>query len=166
MKFFLTFFVLSFLTLEGYCQTADTSSVSVYYNNKKDFSLLAGYQQGKYGFAEIGFAINQYGTNRHPFSFDYFVSNEIKLDKKTIIGPKVGVWVGGGAAMGLNFIYYTDFSKNCFVFRPEFGIGIQKLKLVYGYNWNWTKTFYGINQHLAGLTYCFTLKRLKSTEGR
>jgi hypothetical protein len=64
--------------------------------------------------------------------------------------------------MGLNIIYYTDFDKASVVFRPEIGLGIEKAKLVYGYNWKFNKPFDGINKHLAGLTYSFTLKRLKS----
>lgn len=56
------------------------------------------------------------------------------------MGPKIGVWIGGGMAMGLNLIYYTNFDKNSLVCRPEIGMGIEKFKLVYGYNWRWTKS--------------------------
>ena len=162
-KNILTTFFFVLLTFLGNCQTSDTTVPSVKtVEFKKDFSLLLGYNRGKYGFADIGFAINHYGTNRHPFSIDYFISNEIKLSKDVIIGPKVGIWVGGGFAMGLNLIYYTNFEKGNLVFRPEIGIGFEKAKLVYGYNWNWTKALNGINQHQVGLTYCITLRRLKS----
>lgn len=70
--------------------------------------------------------------------------------------------MAGGFAMGLNLIYYTDFDRSSLVFRPEIGIGLDKAKLVYGYNWDWTKGLNSINKHQVGLTYCFTLKRLKS----
>ena len=159
----LTTIFFLFNVLAGHCQSADTTLpawTTVKY--KRDFSLLVGYNQGKHAFAEIGLAINQYGTNRHPFSFDYFISNEIKLNKEVIIGPKIGVWIAGGFGIGLNLIYYTDFDKSSLVFRPEIGIGLDKAKLVYGYNWDWTKGLNSINKHQVGLTYCFTLKRLKS----
>lgn len=159
----LTTFVFLFIVFAGHCQTADTTLhgwTTVEY--KKDVSLLLGYNQGKYGFADIGFSINHYGTNRHLFLFDYFISNEIKLNKDVIIGPKIGVWMAGGFAMGLSLIYYTDFDKSSLAFRPEIGIGLEKAKLVYGYNWDWTKGLNSINKHQVGLTYCFTLKRLKS----
>ncbi|MBX3256155.1 MAG: hypothetical protein KF862_18605 [Chitinophagaceae bacterium] len=152
-----------FIAFVGQTQTKDTilpSQTIASYN--KDFSLLTGYSQGRYAFADIGLAINYYGTNRHPFSIGYFVSNEIKLNKDLIIGPKIGVWIAGGIAMGLNLIYYTDFDKSSLVLRPEIGIGILKTKLVYGYNWRWTNSLTNINQHQVDLTYCFRLKRFKS----
>src|SRR5438045_9789732 len=111
-NFLVTVFMILWFTVVGRSQTVDTSSKGWSYSRKKDFSLLTGYNQGKYGFADIGLAINQYGWNRHPFSFDYFLSNEIKLSDKTIIGPKAGVWIAGGIAMGLNMIYYTDFDNS------------------------------------------------------
>lgn len=141
-------------------ETAITHSQAKTY--KKDLSLVTGFNQGSYSFAELGLAINHYGKNRHPFSLNYFISNEIKLNQDLIIGPKAGIWIGGGYAMGLNLIYYTDFDKGSVVFRPEIGIGIQKVKLVYGYNWNVNKGLFKINQHQVGLTYCFTLKRIKA----
>jgi hypothetical protein len=161
LKYFLTILIFFGLAFSGQSQTTDSDlqnwTKATY---KKELSLLIGYNQGKYGFADIGLAINHYGTNRHPFSLDYFVSNEIKIDKDLMIGPKVGVWVAGGFAMGLNLIYYTDFDKSSLVLRPEIGIGIEKVKFVYGYNWRWTKSLININQHQVGLTYCFTLMRL------
>jgi hypothetical protein len=154
--------ILLIACLTGQSQTPDTSSYLYAYSKKKDFSLLIGYNQGNFGFADVGLAVNMYGTNRHPFSVNYFISNEIKVSDKTVIGPKIGAWVAGGFAMGLNLIYYTDFERASIVFRPEIGIGIEKAKLVYGYNAKFNSSFEGINRHLVGLTYCFTLKRLKS----
>ncbi|MFT3907994.1 MAG: hypothetical protein QM737_01100 [Ferruginibacter sp.] len=166
LKLFFVFFLSSIKLQAVQCQVKDTGSWHHRSFYKKDFSLLVGYSQGKYSFADIGFAINKYGANRHPFTGTYFISNEIKIGKNTIIGPKTGIWVGGGVGMGLNFIYYTDFHKSSFVFRPEYGIAIEKVKFVYGYNWNWTKSLHGISKHLVGLTYCFTLKRLKFVDER
>ena len=101
----------------------------------------------------------------HPFSSAYFASTEIKLGDKFIVGPKIGVWATGGSggmAIGLNMIYYTDFDNSNLVFRPEIGFGLDKFKLVYGYNVKLTKNGLDrINKNLVGLTYCFKLKQLK-----
>lgn len=154
--------VLFFSGSVGKSQQVDSTLFTYGFSKKKDFSLLIAYNQGHYGFADIGLAINQYGTNRHPFSLDYFISNEIKTSGNTVVGPKVGAWVAGGFAMGLSLIYYTDFNRASVVLRPEMGLGIEKAKLVYGYNWKFNSSFEGINKHLVALTYCFTLKRLES----
>jgi hypothetical protein len=42
----------------GQNQTLDTVSYSYAFSKKKDFSLLVGYNQGDFGFADVGFAIN------------------------------------------------------------------------------------------------------------
>ena len=143
-----------------YSQVKDTSHLSFGYYHKEDISLLLGYHQGDHGFADIGIAWNKYGINRHPYSLDYFISNEIRIGNKTVIGPKVGIWVGAGFATGLNMIYYTDFHQGSLVLRPEFGLGIEKAKLVYGYNIRFNSSFNAINRHLVGLTWCLTIKRL------
>ena len=160
----LTIFFFLFLLKEGKTQTTDSTYLPQYdIFRSKDFSILTGYNQRKYGFGEIGFVINEYGSNRHPFTFDYFISNEFNFGKERIIGPKIGTWMGGGFGIGLSFIYYTNFTKSCFVFRPECGVALDKFKLVYGYNWNWTKLLPGINQNMVSFVYCFTLKQLKSS---
>jgi hypothetical protein len=54
-----------------------------------------------------------------------------------IMAPKIGVWAGGGLGgigMGINFLYYTNFSEGQAVFRPEVGFGMQAIKIYYGYN--------------------------------
>lgn len=157
------YFLCVYLVAHGQNVEKDTiKTLPANYIYKKDFSLLVGFNQGKYSFAEVGIAMNHYGTNRHPFSLNYYIANEIKLDRNVIVGPKIGVWAGGGFALGLSLIYYTDFSKGSIVFRPEAGVGFRKTKLMYGYNWRWTKSLTNLNQHQIGLTHCFTLKRLKN----
>jgi hypothetical protein len=156
----LCFFFLAMLH-PVFAQTKAADSIHKYGTFHKEFSLLTGLNQGAYSFADIGLAINEYGSFRHPFAAAYFVSSEVKMGKDVIIGPKIGVWMGGGYVVGLNLIYYTDFMKGSFVFRPEIGIGIQKAKLVYGYNWKWKKSFNGIDEHIISLAYCFRLKNMK-----
>jgi hypothetical protein len=133
---------------------------------KRSFCLLTGYSLGTYSYVDIGFSKNSNTTiGYHPFSSAYFASTEIKLGDKLILGPKIGGWIAGGSSamvLGLNMIYYTDFDNGSLVLRPEIGFGVDKLKLVYGYNANLTKyRLERINKHLVGLAYCFKLKKLK-----
>ena len=127
-------------------------------------SLLAAFNYWQYGFAEIGVAIHQDRIDIfEPATLAYFVSSEIKIDKKTIIGPKVGCWAGGGAAgvaMGLNLIYYTDNNSSSLRFRPEIGFGFDNFKFVYGYNIALSnKAFAGINTNNVTLVFLLNLKK-------
>ena len=133
---------------------------------KRSLCLLTGYSLGTYSYADIGLAkLSSTTIGHHPFSSASFVSTEIKLGDKFIVGPKIGVWAAGGSGamvIGLNMIYYTDFDNSSLVFRPEIGFGLNNFKLVYGYNANLTKyRLDRINKSLVGLTYCFKLKQLK-----
>jgi hypothetical protein len=130
-------------------------------NDKTDFSLLAGINQGRYSFAELGLAVVKYSYRS---AIACFIASEVKLSQNVLVGPKVGISiVGNGLGLGFNFLYYTNFHKSTFVFRPEFGMGIEKMKLTYGYNWNWSAGIPGINRNQVGLTYLFKLKRLKES---
>ncbi|GGB00940.1 hypothetical protein GCM10011511_25330 [Puia dinghuensis] len=125
---------------------------------------MGGLAAGSYVFGDIGLSVNTINTtNIEPASGAWFVSDEVKFANKLLMGPKVGIWVGGGLAFGLNMIYYTDFSQGSLVFRPEVGMGFSPFKLVYGYNAKLTNTrFEGINRNLVEVVYCFKLKKLKS----
>jgi hypothetical protein len=133
---------------------------------ERQFGLLLSYQLGKFSYGEVGaaFVANSF-WGHHPTSAVAFVSTEFRIGSDFILGPKIGVWFSGGVApltIGLNTIYYTDFDDGALVFRPEIGIGLSGLKLVYGYNWNLTnKEFRGINSNFVGLTYILPLKRKK-----
>lgn len=137
----------------------------IHVDEEKQLGILLSYQLGKYSYGELGFAAllhSRYGF--HPVSSVAFVSSEFKMGDKFIMGPKAGFWIGGGLALGLNAIYYTDFDEGAFVLRPEIGFGLYGFKLVYGYNWNLTnKDFRGINTHFAGITYAIPVKKTKTT---
>jgi hypothetical protein len=158
-------FFLSICSFSSIAQVTDTTKhkdIIV----KRTLCLLTGYSLGAYSYADIGFSKNSTtAIGYHPFSSAYFASTEIKLGNKLIIGPKIGGWIAGGSsamAIGLNMIYYTDFDNSSLVFRPEIGFGLEKFKLIYGYNANLTNyRLDRINKHLVGLTYCFKLKQLK-----
>lgn len=128
--------------------------------NNTGLSLVAGYNQGAYGFAELGLAYNTFSFCAYSTSGALFASVEVKLNDPKTIGPKIGVWMSSmGLALGLNLIYYTNADKSSLVFRPELGIGAGRAKIVYGYNAQITKSLDGINTHQLGVAWCFRIWR-------
>ena len=130
--------------------------------NNVGLSLLAGFNQGGYGFAELGLAYNSFSFCAYSTSGAAFASLEVKLNDTKTIGPKVGVWMSSmGLALGLNLIYYTNTNtdKSSLVFRPEIGIGAGRAKIVYGYNAQLTKELDAINTHQVGVAWCFRFLR-------
>lgn len=159
-------FLFISLSAHIYAQPPDTLKSYGYETRmEKYISILIGYNQWNYGFAEIGLAKNQYGTvGVHPSAWAYFLSSEIKVDDKLMIGPKLGAWIGGGAAgmaLGISMIYYTDLNEGTLRLRPEIGIGFDRFKMVYGYNILLAnKDFEGINRHVVSLAYLIGVKKL------
>ncbi|MFZ1686887.1 MAG: hypothetical protein WAU70_05685 [Flavobacteriales bacterium] len=126
-----------------------------------EITLLAGYHQGHDGFAELGLGRNQWGVNHHPYDLAYYLGGELRVDRPELVGVKVGAYVDGGFAMGVQLIQYFDGGDRCTVFRPEIGIGLFKFKMTYAYNVRLTKPrLDGINTHMLSISYAFRLKRL------
>jgi hypothetical protein len=135
----------------------------------RHLSVLTGFNFWRNFYGELGLAINQYGrVGHHPAAWAYFVSNEIKIDDKIRIGPKIGAWVGGGAggmAIGLNLIYYTDFDQSSLRIRPEIGMGFGRWKIVYGYNIPLTnRKFEGVDKSNIGIALIFGVKQIKTIQ--
>ncbi|MDH6309144.1 hypothetical protein M2451_001715 [Dysgonomonas sp. PFB1-18] len=131
--------------------------------HRKAISIIGGYNVWKYHFLEIGLAANELNQVGHtPVGFTYYASSEIKIDKDIIIGPKVGFWFGGGLAFGGSLIYYTDFHNSSLRIRPEIGIGLDRMKVTYGYNIALTnKNFNGINKHNINFAFLIGIKNRK-----
>src|SRR5215211_4636070 len=134
-------FLAAIILLQSNLLLAQDSSYNFY--AEKTLCLVAGGAYGSgynkdFGLLDIGIAINKDGSaGHHPATAVFFASNEFILSNKLVLGPKIGVWGGGGAAgmaMGLNMIFYTDFGQGSLVFRPEVGFGFGHFKVVYGYN--------------------------------
>lgn len=126
-----------------------------------ELTLLVGYHQGNEGFAELGIGRNIYGIAHHPFGVSYYLGSEVRVDRPELLGVKVGVYVTGGVAMGVQLIQYIDAGEGCMVLRPEIGIGIFKAKLTYAYNIGLASDrLPGINTHMLSLTYAFRMLRL------
>ena len=136
---------------------------------ERHISILTGFNFWRNFYGELGLAMNQYGrVGNHPAAWAYFISNEIKIDNKILIGPKIGVWAGGGVggmAIGLNVIYYTDFDQSSLRIRPEIGMGFGRWKVVYGYNIPLTnKKFDGVNKSNIGIALLFGIKKIKTIQ--
>lgn len=158
---------LLFLFVPMLAQPADSTSVRMPGSRHAELCLLTGYAQGRYGFGELGISANVWGTAHHPFGAAAYMATEVRLDRAAIIGPKLGIFLTGGFAMGAQAIYYTDGGEGTLVFRPEYGLGLFKFKPIYGYNLRITnKDMPGLSSHMVSATYCFRLKRLKGDDLR
>ena len=141
-----------------------------FYHLERHISLLTGLNGFRHNFAEVGFALNQYGrVGHHPTAWAYFISSEIKLDNQLLLGPKVGAWIGGGIAgiaLGINTICYTDLAHTAWRIRPEIGMGFDRWKVVYGFNFAVTnRNFSGVPKNVISLVYLFGLFKVKTIEG-
>lgn len=141
------------MALSSYSQEVDSTSLPLVRKGEKNMSLLLGYNVWEKHLLEIGIARNQLDiVGPHPLGYSYFASTEVSLSKEPVIGPKLGFWWGGGIAMGLSTIFYTDFAQRAWRLRPEAGIGVDRFKLVYGYNIALSNSeFDKINSHTASL---------------
>lgn len=132
-----------------------------------EITLLTGYHQGRFGFAELGVGRNQYGSNHHPYDIGYFAGAELRVDRPERWGLKVGAYVDGGFAMGVQYIHYMEGGRSMEVLRPEIGIGAFKARMVYAYNLRLSKPgLDGVNAHMLGLYYAFRVKRLPRDDAR
>lgn len=136
MRYILLFF-LQLFTLTAFAQRDSSDMQRAYLET--DFSLLLGYNLGHCHFPEIGLAVNKRGINgHHPFAHAVYTSCEIRAGAgKPVIGPKIGAWIGGGAAgmaIGIAAVGYTDFDAFTLRLRPEIGLGFGLFKVTYGYN--------------------------------
>lgn len=157
---------------------AQSSADTTHYNprfaswSQKNISLLAGYNGCAYQYAELGIALNEFGTaGIAPMAWAVFASCEVRLHKEPVYAPKIGAWMGGGCAgmaLGINLLYYTKPNNGRLCLRPEIGLGFDRFKFVYGYNIlfsNSNEYFSGVNRNNLGIVYLFGIKKI-SEKGR
>lgn len=162
----LTFF--SFLTFTVcQAQTSDTTQTKPLSGIviRERISILIGYNYRSNHFAEIGIAKDdRCMISYFDFGSTHYLATEIKLDNKTIIGPKIGTWTYiEPLGIGANLIYYTDFNESSLRFRPEVGLGFNHLKIVYGYNLPLSnRNFEGINKHNFGFAFLIPVKTFRN----
>lgn len=142
------------------------SLLSFFSGAQSSLCVTGGASVGNNVFAEIGLAKRSISEERHYGVGVKTYTIELRPGKRTIIGPKVGVWgiamSNPGMGIGLNLAYYTDFDKGSLVFRPEAGIGFESGKIVYGYNLGLVNSeFTGINRHMVAVAFLLKLKDIK-----
>ncbi|MBK8228480.1 MAG: hypothetical protein IPK70_15075 [Flavobacteriales bacterium] len=134
---------------------------------RDEITLFTAYHQGRFGFAELGIGRNIYGTVHHPFGVGYHAGAELRVDRRSLVGWKVGAYATGGVAMGLQLIRYQEDARACTVIRPEIGIGIFKAKVCYAYNINLSPLrLDGISTHMVTLSHAFRLSRLSEENAK
>lgn len=151
------------LGFEAYGQLSDTTWVpfTPQHVHHDELTLLVGYQQGMYGWAELGIGRNQYGIMHHPYDLGYYLGAELRVDRPELVGVKVAAYVDGGVAAGVQLIQYFGKGEGSTVFRPEIGIGLFKARITYGYNVALgAPRMPGINSHLVNISYALRLNRL------
>lgn len=141
------------------------STISRFYF-ERHLSLVTGINVQKNLFGEFGMSIKDNGVaGHHPSTRILSLTTEFNFNRDLVIGPKVGIWLGGGSAgmnMGLNLIYYSNFNESTLRWRPEIGFGFDSFRVVYGYNFLITnKNADFINKHNFCLNVILNLKKIK-----
>ena len=159
MKKFIPFFIGMIYCIA--CAAQQDSTRRVNFNKmEKEWVTLVGFNSGYSFLFDFGFGKNEYRIDgHHPIARGYTVGAEFQYNHRDrLFGPKISVHAMGGiaaTAMGLHLIHYTNFRKTSLVFRPEYGMGIERFKIAYGYNFRLSKrdNFVSLNSHLVSLVY-------------
>ena len=129
---------------------------------KKSIDLVTGYSWQKVHTLElnVGYAIR--GESWYLTYQNAYLGSELLLppDDNPIAGFKGG-YTFSMILVGVNFqaIYYTNFSKQQFAFRPEFEITWPGTWSVsYGYNFHMPNNVLNIGYHAFSFRYAFKLK--------
>jgi hypothetical protein len=158
MREMLLFSALSCLSSMG--QSADSLTHRPRDWRRDEITLLTGYNQGRFCFAEIGFGRNIYGVVHHPFGIGYHAGAEVRVDRPALVGWKVGGYFTAGVAMGVHAIRYQEGTNGSTVLRPEIGIGAFKAKVTYAYNISLSSSrISGISTHMLCISHAFRLAR-------
>lgn len=125
---------------------------------------------GEIGYGFTGFRPLKYLTGREnnwlPKNYmvaqAYLTSEFYISGTRTVVAPKFGLSIALSFINinYFNFLYYTDFKRGAFVYRPEIGITFFGHRLYYGYNWlRSNKVFINTNRHQLGI--CFFINTVK-----
>lgn len=126
--------------------------------------LVAGLNQGTFGYAELGIGFNIGGDGHLPVDVGYYLGGEMRLDDPERYGLKVGFYTMAVLACGSQFIYYrTPEDDPFFVWRPGVGFGMLKARVTYAYNVKLAgERIPGFNTHMLTVAYALRLFRLRS----
>lgn len=152
------------ITISGLCFSQTDTAILFHSKYEKSYGLYFQYNGITKPYLEFGIGKStDFFNGHHPFTTGSFISSEAKIDfRRTVLGPKIGVWASGGVApisMGLNLIYYGDianFKNGGLRFRPEFGIGIFNFRASAGVNipiFNYKPTKEFVSLFTVGVMY-------------
>ncbi|RYY88909.1 MAG: hypothetical protein EOO15_07740 [Chitinophagaceae bacterium] len=145
-----------------------SASACAQQGSSKSIGLLAGAGVSRAAYLEAGLSKNwmAYG-GPHIVGAAVYASVELHTGQRTLLAPKVGGWVAVlPLAIGASVARYSNSNESSWVFKPEAGLGFDRLKITYSWNIGITnKHFDGIRGHSIGLAYCFRLKQLKEQHG-
>lgn len=130
--------------------------------------LVTGFNQGTFGFAELGIGRN-IGVNGHlPVDVGYYLGGEMRADDPDRYGLKFGFYLMAVVEFGSQFIYYrTPEDDPFYVWRPEIGFGLLKARVTYAYNVKLTgDRLPGFNTHMLTVAYALRLFRLPGDADR
>jgi len=101
--------------------------------------ITAGVLHGNYLYAEAGYS---YGAKIHwpktslikGYGVFTLGAETGRPDGRFVIAPKITFTMNLFVSFGASVIYYTDFNIGALRFRPEIGVGMFGVRLVYGRN--------------------------------
>lgn len=162
-------FVSSWLVAACVAQATDSTWAPPASRNwvREEITLLAGHAQGRFGHVEAGLGHSLYGVVLHPVGINYYVGAEVRPDRPSLVGWKIGGFLTFGGAMGLELIRYQEGTKGSTMLRPGIGIGIWKAKATYAYNINLSpERLDGTSTHMVSIAYALRLVTLTKRDDR
>ncbi len=130
--------------------------------------LVAGINQGTFGYAELGIGRNIGASGHLPVDVGYYLGGEMRVDDPDRYGLKLGFYMMAVVELGSQFIYYLAQEEDpFFVWRPEIGFGLLKARVTYAYNVKLAgERLPGFNTHMLTMAYALRLFRLRGDAHR
>jgi hypothetical protein len=97
------------------------------------YGLIAGYHGMEHHFAEVGAG---FANSPKSAMVGGSLSAEMRVDESFVLGATYSVWTSSNPlAAGFSLSYFNNFRGNgTFRFRPEIGLGLGYVRIVYGYS--------------------------------
>lgn len=137
-------------------------------DQRDEVVLVAGLNQGTFGYAELGIGRNIGATGHLPVDAGYFLGGEMRVDDPGRYGLKFGFYMMAFVELGSQMIYYmAPEEEPFFVWRPEIGFGLLKARVTYAYNVKLAgERLPGFNTHMLTVAYALRLFRLPGDPDR
>ena len=137
-------------------------------DQRDEVVLVAGLNQGTFGYAELGIGRNIGATGHLPVDAGYYLGGELRMDDPGRYGLKFGFYTMAFVELGSQKIYYMAPAEDpFFVWRPEIGFGLLKARVTYAYNVKLAgERLPGFNTHMLTVAYALRLFRLSGDTNR